>query len=161
MRETERIADQLRRAAEGEAWHGPSLRDLLADVDAGRAATRGILGGHTIWEIVLHVTVWRDTVRKRLEEPDGEYPYPLGEEDWPIPPEPGEAAWREAIERMEASGRALRAAIEALPDSRLDQPIREGKGSVYHHLHGVVQHDLYHAGQIAVLKRALGMGLQV
>lgn len=153
MSEAKRIADQLRRASEGGAWHGPSLREVLREVDAGRAATRAIPGAHTIWELVLHVAVWRETVRRRLA---GEWGDPTGEDDWPPPTEPGEAAWRAALSRLETAGRELREAVEALPDERLDQPIREGKGTVYHHLHGVVQHDLYHAGQIALLRRATG-----
>lgn len=158
MTELQRISDQLRRASEGGAWHGPSLRELLGEVDAGRAATRAIPGAHTIWELVLHITTWRSVVRKRLQ---GEWADPRQEEDWPAPPEPSEQAWRAAQQAMEDAGRDLRAAIEAVSEDRLHQPITAGKDTLYLHLHGVVQHDLYHAGQIAVLRHALGMGLQV
>ena len=158
MSELRRIADQLRRASEGGAWHGPSLRELLQDVEAGRAATRAVPGAHTIWELVLHVTTWRDVARRRLQ---GDWAEPSEEENWPVPPEPSERAWRQARDAMEEAGLALRAAIESASEERLDQPLAEGRDTGYVLLHGLVQHDLYHAGQIAVLRRALGVGQQL
>jgi len=67
MEETKRIADQLQRAFEGEAWHGPSLRELLAEVSAEKAASRPLALAHNIWEIVLHVAAWHGGVKRRLD----------------------------------------------------------------------------------------------
>lgn len=158
MDERARIVDLMRRAAEGDAWHGPSLREVLAGIDAGRAATRSVPGAHTVWELVQHVGVWREVVRRRLA---GEWPEPTPAEDFPSAHDPSEERWAAAIAEMEAAGLELRAAVEALPPERVAEPIRPGDLPVYVVLHGVVQHDLYHAGQIALLKRALGMGAQV
>lgn len=158
MDERQRIADQMRRAEEGDAWHGPSLRELLADVDAGRAATRAVPGAHTIWELVLHVAAARRLVTRRLA---GDATPMTPEEDWPPPPPPTAEGWERARESLRSAGAELRAAVEALPPGRLEEPILPGSPSVYATLHGVVQHDLYHAGQIAVLRRAAGMGVQL
>jgi uncharacterized damage-inducible protein DinB len=153
MREVERIAEQLRRAHEGEAWHGPSLRELLEGVTAAQAAARPVAGAHSIWELALHVEAWERAVLRRLGgDPAQIYDTP---EDWSGVDAGDEAAWREAVGRLAATSASLREAVLGLEDSQLDEPILEGMSTRYVTLHGVVQHTLYHAGQLAVLKKAL------
>jgi uncharacterized damage-inducible protein DinB len=148
MAEVERIADQLRRAFEGDAWHGPSLRELLADVDAEAASSRPVAGGHNIAEIVAHVTVWTDVVRRRLGgEAVGSLP---PAQDWPAPA----AVWSEAREGLDAAQRRLVEAVAGSADARLDEGVPGQEYSRYVMLHGAGHHALYHAGQIALLKRA-------
>jgi len=152
MEEIKRIIDQLERAFEGNAWHGPSIRELLADVIADRAAAKPVAGGHSIWEIVLHMAAWEGAVRRRLE---GERVELSPEEDWPPVMDTSEVAWRDALAGLEDGHMKLREVISQLTDSQLESVV-VGKGySVYFMLHGVIQHDLYHAGQIALLKRAM------
>jgi uncharacterized damage-inducible protein DinB len=161
--ETARIADQLHRAlvggndeAEGDAWHGPAVETLLADVDASRAAARPVPGAHSIWELVQHMTVWLETVRRRLEENRAIEPAP--EENWaPVPAPSGEEAWRRTLERHRRAGEDLRRLAASLQDSRLEQGVAGKDYDAYVMLHGIVQHELYHAGQIALLKKALGL----
>ena len=66
--ETAVIADEITRGSEGEAWHGPSIREAWASVDSDAAAARPIQGAHTIWEIVVHMTAWATEVERRLRE---------------------------------------------------------------------------------------------
>jgi uncharacterized damage-inducible protein DinB len=151
--EIERISDQLKRAFEGEAWHGPAVRELLATTTCGQAAQRPIAGAHTIWEIVVHMSAWESVVRRRLL---GETVADLApEQDWPAVTNVTEAAWRKTLEELEKSHAQTRQAIAQLSDERLDDTVSGKNYSVYVMLHGVIQHDLYHAGQIAVLKKAL------
>ncbi len=150
MRESERIADQLKRAFEGEAWHGPSLLEILKDVTAGQAAARPIPDGHSIWEIVLHIVAWESACRRRLA---GDRAEPSDEEDWPAVKDTGEDAWQATKVNLEEGHQQLRQAIARLDESQLDEPILPGKSSVYVTVQGTVQHDLYHAGQIAILKK--------
>lgn len=151
MSEVERIGDQLRRAFEGSAWHGDSIKELLADVTAEKAAAKPLAGAHSIWEIVLHIEAWEEGIRLRLA---GERAELSEEEQWPPVKDTSEAAWRDALASLEKTHLNLRAAIASLDDERLTKPIVEGKSSVYASVHGVIQHDLYHAGQIALLKKA-------
>jgi len=151
MRETERIADQLKRAFESQAWHGPSVLEILQDVTAGQAAARPIPGAHSIWEIVLHIAVWESVCRRRLA---GDRAEPSDEEDWPAVKDTGEGAWQTTKADLVEGHQKLRQAIGRLDDSQLDEPILPGKSSVYVTVQGAVQHDLYHAGQIAILKKA-------
>ena len=155
MKETERLTLQLEHSLNGEAWHGPALLELLAGVTPADAAAHPVAGWHSVWELVLHVIVWQDVARRRLagEVPEFEIG---GPEDWPPASDTSAAAWAGAIGRLRDATAALAAAIRALPEERLDQPILENYSTAYHTLHGVVQHNLYHAGQIVVLKRALG-----
>jgi uncharacterized damage-inducible protein DinB len=152
MSEIQRIEDQLRRAFEGHAWHGPAVRELLGDVTAAKAAARPLPDAHSIWEIVLHIATWEGVVRRRLQ---GEAVADLPpEQDWPPVQETTEAAWHKAMDDLDRGHRALREAIARSGEGRLAELVPGKKHSVYHMLHGVIQHDLYHAGQIAVLKKA-------
>lgn len=151
MREVERIEDQLRRAYEGEAWHGPSLKEALEGVTATRAAAHAVDGAHSIWEIVRHILAGEEIVRRRL---GGDLARVTTEDDWWPPVEDtSEEAWATLLETLEATNVELRRAIDSLEDSRLDAPIIEGMSTIYITLHGLVQHDLYHAGQIMILKK--------
>ncbi|HEY0004791.1 MAG TPA: DinB family protein [Pyrinomonadaceae bacterium] len=152
MTEVESILDQLRRAFEGQAWHGPSVMELLADVTAAEAAARPLARAHSIWELALHIAAWENAARRRLTGDRAELPTA---EDWPALLETGEAAWQEALQFLKTNHQELRAEIARLTDAELRKPILEGMSSIYGTLHGVIQHDLYHAGQIALLKKAL------
>ena len=151
MSEIERINDQLRRAFEGEAWCGSSLREALASVTTGRALAKPLANAHCIWEIVLHVAVWKRTVRLRLE---GERIMVPEEGDFPHVTDTSEDAWREALRILENAHKELKDSVASLPDSRLKEPVAEGMSSAYVMLHGSVQHDLYHAAQIMLLKNS-------
>jgi uncharacterized damage-inducible protein DinB len=152
MSEIQRIEDQLGRAFEGHAWHGPAVRELLADVTAAKAAARPLSDAHNIWEIVLHIATWEEVVRRRLQ---GEAVADLPpEQDWPPVQDISEPAWRKVIDDLERGHRFLREAIARSGEMQLAEMVPGKEHSVYHMLQGVIQHDLYHAGQIAVLKKA-------
>ena len=154
MTEIDRLLDQLKRAYEGPAWHGPSIKELLNGVTANQAHQRPLANAHSIWELVHHIAVWEDVGRRRLEGDPAEVPISTPE-DWPPAEDVSEAAWDRAQMALERGHQTLVDAISRVPESRLDEPILEGKSTVYVTLHGVIQHDLYHAGQIAILKKAL------
>ncbi len=156
MSETDRIRNQFERAFDGEAWHGPSVLSLLEGVTAVQAATHPIPGAHSIWELTLHIAAWEDACRRRLE---GDPAQLSDNENFPPINDTSEAAWQGAKQKLIDNHRRLLDAIAALDDSRLDQPIIDSGpasySTVYVTLHGGVQHDLYHAGQIAILKKAI------
>jgi uncharacterized damage-inducible protein DinB len=155
MREVERIAELLTRAHEGGPWHGPAVDELLAGVTAEQAASRPVESAHTIWELVAHIEAWeRATLRRLGGDPAQIYDT---EEDWPADSEVTESAWLRTLEGLTATCLALREAVLMLDDSVLDQPILEGMSTRYVSLHGAVQHTLYHAGQIALVRKALGL----
>jgi hypothetical protein len=155
MSEIERIVDQLNRAFIGEAWHGPAVIEILEGITAPQAATHPLAGGHSIWELALHITAWTRAGSRRLQ---GDRAQLSEVENFPPVTDLGERAWEEARESIKAAYEELRGAILLLDGSRLDQPIIEGMSSVYVTLHGVIQHSLYHAGQIAILKKAFSEG---
>ena len=152
MSELKRIENQLKRAFEGGAWHGPSVLELLDGVDATQAAAHPIPSAHSIWEIVLHIAAWERACLRRL---DGDRAQLRDEEDWPPVNDVSDKGWQAAKEMLVQGHGKLRSTIPSLDETTLDQPILEGLSSFYETIHGVVQHDLYHAGQIALLKRAI------
>jgi uncharacterized damage-inducible protein DinB len=154
MSEIARILDQLDRAYSGEAWHGPSLLHLLEGVTSENASKHSIQGAHSIWELVNHIAAWNTIVQHEL---GGELVEISAERDWPPVWEASEVAWKRSLETLAESRRRLRKAVEGLHDDQLDEkPVARSDNSRYLMLHGLVQHDLYHAGQIAVLKKAAG-----
>lgn len=151
MSEVKKIRGQLRRAFEGEAWHGPSVKELLAGVTAEQAAAKPLPKAHSIWELALHISAWEKIVHRRLA---GEIVEATAEDDWPPVRDTSEEAWDRTLQEIEQAHLALREAVAQLDEARLEEIAPGTNYSVYFMLHGVIQHDLYHAGQIALLKRA-------
>jgi uncharacterized damage-inducible protein DinB len=157
MSELLRIADQLRRSWQGDAWSGPSLRETLEGVTAAKAVEKPVKNGHSIWELVLHLTAWSKVAQRRFQ---GELVEVTEAEDWPPVSYTSEAAWQIALADLEKANNDLVTTLEAaakIPSSetRLNE-LAPGKGhTVYVLLHGTAQHNLYHAGQISLLKKAL------
>jgi uncharacterized damage-inducible protein DinB len=149
--ESEGIAEQLRRAFYGDAWHGPAVLELLSDVDAEMAAAKPIPGVHSIWELVLHIAVWDRVACRRLA---GEKWQPMGDANFPPVKKATAAAWRKAVDGTKRAHDVFVKTVAALPDSRLRERVPGKRYDFYHMLHGLAQHELYHAGQIAILKKA-------
>lgn len=156
MRTTEFLAaleDQLLRSMEGAAWHGPSVREALGGLGAREAAQHPIPGAHSCWEIVLHLCGTYQLVLRRL---DGNAEPLLPHEDWPTLPEPTEANWHRDVTSLHALNARLRAAVRVFPHERLFEPlVPDPPYSAFTQFAGLAQHDLYHAGQIVLLQRAL------
>ena len=152
MNRIELIGDQMQRAYAGEAWHGPSLEELLTGVTVEQALVRPVAGGHSIWELTMHIGAWMSATRRRLS---GDPAKLTPQEDWPLIDGGSQAAWQQTLNALEQEHNQLRAAISSVPESSL-QNVAPGKDhSVEFMLHGMIQHNLYHAGQIALLKKAL------
>ena len=159
MNEIARIVDQLEREHAGDPWHGSPLSQILGGVTPAAAAERPIPGGHNIWELVLHLAAWKNEIRHRLSGAAAAEPR---EGDWPEVGETTEVAWLQARERLELAHRLLVSAVREVPETKLFETTSDyrdsalGVGVTYYELlHGVVQHDVYHAGQIAILKKGI------
>ena len=151
MSEIERIEEQLKLAFEGGAWHGPGVLETLDGVTAKEAAAHPVTGAHSIWELVAHIEAWENACRRRL---GGDRAELSTAEDWPAIVDTSEAGWATTKSALIEGHHKLRESIAFLTEARLDEPILENMRSVYVTIHGVIQHDLYHAGQIAILKKA-------
>ena len=154
MSETTRLADQIRRAFDGDAWHGDSVLELLQGVDAKMAAAHPIKNAHSIWELLLHIAAWDGAVLTRI---GGTAVHLVDEQNFPPVKDTSDAAWRKAIEHAKDTHNTLVKAVTVFPDSRLHEQV-PGKTENYYNFFylfsGIVQHELYHAGQIALLKKA-------
>jgi uncharacterized damage-inducible protein DinB len=151
MTDTEFLADQLRRAHTGEAWHGPALKEILDGVTAEMACARPVPQAHTIWEIVRHVSAWLGAAGRRMS---GEAVELIGEHDWPTT-DSTDAAWQKTLAELDRETAALQEAIAKLPAELLRKGVPGRNYSVRFLLEGIVQHHLYHAGQILMLKKFL------
>ena len=158
MREIDRIADQLERACSGDPWYGSSVRSILAGVDARAAASHPVPGAHSICEIVLHLTGWAREVARRLRDGVAREPE---HGDWPVCAARTESEWQDVVAGLDAANAELVTAIRAMDDVRLGELVGDAREPAlgtgvtrYVTLHGIVQHHIYHAGQISLLKRA-------
>lgn len=152
MSEIERIGDLLQFSYNGSPWHGPSLVANLEGIGAEQAVARPIPNAHCVWELVQHVTAWINEVIKVL---DGEqYAVLTPEQDWPAISGTDDAAWDAALSIMDSSQEALLAAVAELPEDKLWENVEGQEFSYYWLLHGVVQHYVYHTGQIGLIKKS-------
>ena len=146
MHELELLLALLDEAFDKKSWHGPNLRGALRGLSAHQAAWRPAPGRHNIRELVVHAAYWKYIVRRRLTgEKRGSFP--RAGSNWPaVGAEAG--GWKQDVALLEAEHRQLRAAVAALKAGR-----RADWPGVLHMVRGVAAHDLYHAGQVQLLKR--------
>jgi hypothetical protein len=150
--ENRRIASQVGRSHRGVAWHGPSVLETLEGVDAHHAAAKPHPELHSIWELVLHVTAWQKMGLLSLE--GGTYISMTGDADWPtVPAVQTVEEWEAAQQEMISVNDRFVEAIRAFPVERLEEIVPGAKFDFYFLLHGIAQHNIYHAGQISLLKR--------
>jgi uncharacterized damage-inducible protein DinB len=152
MSEINRILDQMDRAFSGEAWHGPDLTQLLNGISSEDASKHPVPGAHSIWELVNHIAAWNTIVQQKSK---GEPVNVTTELDWPPVWEVSEVSWKRSLATLAENSTRLRNYLKTVRDDQLDERVLRENYSQYVLLHGSVQHDLYHAGQIAVLKKAL------
>jgi uncharacterized damage-inducible protein DinB len=153
------LLHQFRQTHAGDPWYGPARTTLLDGVSAGDAAKHPIPGGHSIWELVLHMTSWTNEVRRRMAGANAQTPV---EGDWPVVTSKSESAWADARATLDRAHQALANDIAELSDAALVRRVGDqrdpalGSGvSVGGLLVGIAQHDAYHNGQLALLRRAL------
>lgn len=148
--ETQRIKELLIQIYEGEAWHGPSIKRILENISVAIAAQR-LPGSHNIIEMVRHMVIWRQFVIARLEG-DNAYDV-IADENWTHVDELQAFAWFEATEKLEKSQERLVALLDQMPDTRLYETVANRPYNYYTLLHGILQHDVYHLGQIVLLRK--------
>jgi len=138
-------------AFDKKAWHGPNLRSAIRGVSARQAAWRPAPGRHNIWEFTVHAAYVKYLVRRRLTgEKRGRFPIP-GSNFFERPIDATESAWRQDIELLVTQHQDVRRVILQLPRSLRMDPKKWQK--VLHAIRGIAAHDLYHAGQIRLLRR--------
>ena len=153
------LLDQIRRTHAGDPWYGSPRSRFVRDLSAAEAAAHPVAGAFSVWELVLHMTAWTNEVRRRIA---GHPPGEPSEGDWPAVGEPSEARWAEALVRLEDAHAALVADVAGLTEADAARPVGEqrdpalGTGvTIGAMLVGIAQHDAYHIGQLALLRRAL------
>jgi hypothetical protein len=148
MTQEKLILTLLAEGYEKKTWHGPNLKQSVRGVSAKQAVWRPAAGRHNIWELAVHATYWKYAVRRKLE--GGQRgSFALKGSNFFARSEATEAAWRRDLDLLESEHRALELAIQRA----LRQPLGEKQLKM---LYGVCFHDIYHAGQIRLLRRLMG-----
>ncbi len=150
---TSLLLQLLDEAYERKTWHGPNLKGSLRGLSAEEAAWRPSANRHNIWEIAVHCAYWKYTVRRRLlNEKRGSFPL-KGSNWFRRPVTLNEEAWKEDLRLLEECHRSMREAIAALPQAKLYSTTLNSKNTNIAVIFGIAYHDVYHAGQIQLLKR--------
>jgi uncharacterized damage-inducible protein DinB len=149
MHQTQRIADSYRAATVKAAWYGPSLAELLTQISPELATTTPVPGAHSISELLQHLLLWNERIRNTC---DGDsLPRWQPEKDWAEPP----IAWNQLVSRWNQSRELLEEKIRNLPIEDLTKQV-PGRNYPYETmLQGIVEHTIYHSGQIAMVLRML------
>jgi uncharacterized damage-inducible protein DinB len=143
--EVQKLGDILRHTFEKNAWHGPAVMEVINSIDE-RIVHKKLNSTHSIIELVAHMTAWRIFVTERISDHDH---FEISEEmNFPII-----KSWQEAVDRLVASQGRLLTQLEKFPDARLGEVVPNRPYKFFTMLHGIVHHDLYHLGQIALIKK--------
>lgn len=152
MTRGEVLSDELRRALRGDAWHGPALQEILADMSAEEAMQRPLPKAHTPWELVAHITSWSNIALRRINGGQAE---PFDGEDWPLVHGFTADNWNSACEALRESYERLSEVVLGMTDQELDAKAPRSERTIAAMINGVVQHAAYHGGQIALLKKSV------
>ena len=151
-----RIKELLRLLDEGydtPTWHGPNLRAAVARVKVEEALRRPGPRRHNIWELTVHAAYWKYTVRRRLlGEKRGSFVL-KGSNWFAAPASATEEEWRATLALLAEEHRRLRAAVAKFPAAKLHRRMKASKWTAAQSISGVAMHDIYHAGQIQLVKR--------
>ena len=133
-------------------WHGPTLSAAVRDVPPEMAVWRPRPQGNSIWELVLHTAFWKHTVRSRLTRDRSRFP--RSPRNFPrLPPDPGAAEWAADIDLLREEHARLTQVVEGFPSARLHREIPGTRYVPVEQIQGIAAHDLYHCGQISLIKR--------
>lgn len=152
MTHGELLSDELRRALRGEAWHGPSIQELVAPLSPEEAMQRPIPAAHNIWELVVHITSWSNIALRRI---NGGQVEPYDGEDWPEVHDFSEKNWNQAREGLTESFERLSEVVLGMTDAELEAKAPNSTRSIAGMVNGVAQHAAYHGGQIAILRKSV------
>jgi uncharacterized damage-inducible protein DinB len=151
MNESQRILAEYDRVMHGNAWHGDPIWQILGTISAESAAKRPLAATHSIWEIVMHMTFWEGVAAQRLSG----HRAGLAEElNFPALPEATGENWQRTLDEFRQSNARFRDALSKMDAASLDDFSAAGKRSFYEEAHGLIEHNVYHAGQIAILQKA-------
>ena len=160
MRNTanEQLLALVDEAYDHRAWHGPTLRGSLRGVGARAAAWRPGPGRHNVWEVALHAAFWKHVARRRITG-GPRSSFALKGHDWFAAPDgdPTDRAWKDAVQLLEEEHRAFREAVAGMGPGDLQRKVRRRDTAAFT-IRGIAAHDLYHAGQIQLLRRLMRRG---
>ena len=151
MSEIDRILNRYDEVLRGAAWHGDPMWQVLEGISAETAAARPLPEVHTIWEIVMHMIFWEEVATERLA---GKRAGLVEGRNFPPMPEHTEEAWSRTLDQLRTSNRSFREALAQVSAAKLDDLSAAGKRTFYDEAHGLIEHHIYHLGQIALLKKA-------
>ena len=153
--EIRQLLSILEQAYDHHSWHGTNLRGSLRGVSPRRAAWRPGRGRHNIWELVVHAAYWKYAAGRRIAgTPRGAFPFQGS--DWFRRPQVGEAterAWRADVAVLDNMHQLLCGAVSSISPAALYRAHRGSSESSFSLITGAAAHDLYHAGQIQLLKK--------
>ncbi|MFN2437993.1 MAG: DinB family protein [Chitinophagaceae bacterium] len=146
------IITHLKDAYEGDPWFGRSVKAILAEIN-DQTAFEKFNGQHSIVELIWHMITWREFTISRLQSsPDKDMQY-FEEKDWQNLDHENKSLWHQGLNRLQETQNGLMGLLEKQEEGLLEKTVDERKYNFRKLLHGLIQHDIYHLGQIAYIKK--------
>jgi uncharacterized damage-inducible protein DinB len=150
MKESDRIITLYQKLYDGKPWLGINLKSTLQNVSAKQASTRILANCNTIWEIVNHIISWRRVVIERINgmnitTPENNYIEPIVDTS--------DRAWKDTLQRLESSQAEWIEFLKNFKSEDFDTEYKSSKLTYYELIHGIIQHDAYHLGQIVIFAK--------
>ena len=150
----ETLIGMMDQAFYGPAWHGTPLWGALKGVTAKEALKKPAPGRNSVWDLVLHAAYWKYVIRRRITG-DGALVFPRSPANWPTP-EGGESAWKRDKALLKREHELLKEVVARVPENMLKKRTWKKSYTNLQHLQGISSHDLYHCGQIQLVKKLVG-----
>ncbi len=152
MLESKRVSNLYQSIYNGDPWLEVTLENTLKNVSAAQAYRKINPNLNTIWEIVNHLIQWRRNILKRVQgetitTPDHNYFVPVLDSS--------EAAWEQSLQNLAKSQELWNSFLNTFDDANFEKIYPTNNHTYYEHIHGIIQHDVYHLGQIVILKKLL------
>ena len=146
MSRAKRISGLLQSTFDGDAWYGPAVMDVLADISTAQSLKK-VGESNSIVQLVGHMTAWRTFTIKKLS---GDVDFDITTDEMNFP---GSTDWTKTVNKLKQSQDQLLILLESAPDEKLQENVPGRKYDFYTLLHGIIQHDIYHLGQIQLIKK--------
>jgi uncharacterized damage-inducible protein DinB len=150
MSESKRFLNELKSIYFSNAWHGPALKEVLNGITATQALLKPIANGHSIWELILHLIGWNEVFLAALEGKNLTEPE---QGDFPVVTDTSEEAWQQLLAQLEQNYKKILNVVSNLTDQQLEQKLSGKDYNLRLMLRGTINHNIYHTGQIALLKK--------
>lgn len=157
-KETQQLIQQLKESYQGDPWFGRNMQTILSEINAERAVQKPANNQHSILDLLYHIINWRQFTINRLQGSLKNDLHYFEQHDWQQLNHSDKTLWGKGLQELESSQQNLLEVLSNMNDEQLNEPVKERSYTNRSLINGIIQHDIYHLGQIAYIKKLLTAG---